>query len=55
MPVFRNGKAFSAAQFQWAPTLTQHDPAPPITINSPASAPSSVVARLVAMFRMRRV
>jgi len=37
---FTNGRWRSAAALQWAPTLTFHDPNPPMTLESVAEPPA---------------
>lgn len=34
------GQVYLVSQFQWAPTLTSHDPNPPITIDTPETLAS---------------
>jgi hypothetical protein len=37
--------AFQRSQLQWQPTLTSHDPNPPITLEDAAAVPSEFVPR----------
>lgn len=36
------GQLFRAARLQWAPTLTSHDPNPPINLEDPPVAPPTL-------------
>lgn len=44
--IITGGRLLPTSQTQWAPTLTFHDPNPPITLESKAATPCSLVASM---------